>query len=52
MLWFWLWYCFDDWLAEAIGNPTLGEVPWPVVLLISMIWFGLRYDTYRARWRS
>lgn len=43
----WIWYCFDDWLAEVSGNPHLGEVPWPVVLMASLFWIGLRYRNIR-----
>ena len=52
MLWFWLWYCFDDWVAEVTGHPALGEIPWPVVLLISLLWLGIRYPAIRDRWKS
>jgi hypothetical protein len=28
-----LWYCFDDHLADALGAPGLGHLPWWVPLL-------------------
>lgn len=33
---FLLWWCFDDHLAAAVGNPGVGQIPWWVMLLLSL----------------
>ena len=40
MLFFW--YCFDDALASALGNPGIGAIPWWVILLahLPLMTFG------------
>jgi predicted ABC-type sugar transport system permease subunit len=35
MLFFW--YCFDDYVAQLVGNPSLGNVPWWVILVLSLV---------------
>ena len=37
MGWLWLlWWCFDDHLAAAVGEPGLGSLPFWVPVLISL----------------
>ena len=36
MLMFFLWWCFDDHLAEALDAPGLGELPVWVPLLVGL----------------
>jgi hypothetical protein len=35
-MFFCLWYCLDDYLAAALGNPGLGHLPIWVVALLSI----------------
>jgi hypothetical protein len=37
MLFFLLWWCFDDHLAQALGMPGVGTMPWWVILLIGIL---------------
>lgn len=46
-----LWYCIDDYLAHATGNPELGQVPIWVAIIVGLILGGLQF-TYHARSRS
>lgn len=35
-----LWYCCDDWLAVALRNPILGDIPLPIILVAEfLVWF-------------
>lgn len=45
---FCLWWCFDDHLAVALGNPGLGHVAWWVILLISLVFDSLGGSAARS----
>jgi hypothetical protein len=34
---FYFWYCFDDWLAGVTATPWVGDVPWWVPLVVSLM---------------
>lgn len=45
MLFFPLWWCFDDHLAAALNAPGLGHLPWWVALLIGIALSSVRYSS-------
>jgi FtsH-binding integral membrane protein len=43
MLFFLLWWCFDDHLAVAMNNPNIGTLPWWLVLLVGICLSPITY---------
>lgn len=44
-----LWYCVDDYLARATGNPELGNVPLWVAIVVGLMLAGLHVTHYVKR---
>tara|TARA_B100000745_G_scaffold291295_2_gene230935 strand:+ start:1547 stop:1753 length:207 start_codon:yes stop_codon:yes gene_type:complete len=40
-----LFYCFDDWLANLVGNPYVGDVP---LALIAFVWILMEVFVLRG----